>query len=203
MSLISMVNLSMVGHLGAYALSSVGLTNQPVFIGVAVFQSFNVGATALISRFIGAKDYKSAKDVTIQTLMMSVIFGAIIAIISVIFSREIVMFMGAKEDTIEPATMFMRYMGIGLFFQAIPTAVASILRGAGDSKSSMRYNIASNIVNVIVGYLLIYGFGFIPCLGLEGAAIGATAAKAVACIMSIYALIKTNMPIAYINKGQV
>ena len=64
------------------------------------------------------------------------------------------------------------------------------------SKSSMRYNIASNIVNVIVGYMLIYGFGFIPCLGLEGAAIGATAAKAVACIMSIYALINTNMPIA-------
>lgn len=196
MSLISMVNLSMVGHLGAYALSSVGLTNQPVFIGVAVFQSFNVGATALISRFIGGNDYKSAKEVTIQTLLMSVIFGLIIAIISVVFSREIVMFMGAKEDTIESATMFMRYMGIGLFFQAIPTAVASILRGAGDSKSSMRYNIASNIVNVIVGYLLIYGFGFIPCLGLEGAAIGATTAKAVACIMSIYALVKTNMPIA-------
>ena len=196
MSLISMVNLSMVGHLGAYALSSVGLTNQPVFIGISVFQSFNVGATALISRFIGAKDYKSAKEVTIQTLMISVIFGAIIAITSVIISREIVMFMGAKEDTIEPATMFMKYMGIGLFFQAIPTAAASILRGAGDSKSSMHYNIASNIVNVIVGYLLIYGFGFIPCLGLEGAAIGATAAKAVACIMSIHALIRTKMAIA-------
>jgi Na+-driven multidrug efflux pump len=98
MSLISMVNLSMVGHLGAYALSSVGLTNQPIFIGVAVFQSFNVGATALISRFIGGNDYKSAKEVTIQTLLMSVIFGLIIAIVSVVFSREIVMFMGAKEN---------------------------------------------------------------------------------------------------------
>jgi putative MATE family efflux protein len=196
MSLISMVNLSMVGHLGAYALSAVGLTNQPVFIGVAVFQSFNVGATALISRFIGSKNYKSAKEVTIQTLMISVIFGAIIAVTSFIFSRDIVVFMGAKADTIEPSTMFMKYMGIGLFFQAIPTAAASILRGAGDSKSSMRFNIASNIINVIVGYLLINGVGSFPMLGLEGAAIGATSAKAAACIMSIYALFKTKLPIA-------
>lgn len=196
MSLISMVNLSMVGHLGAYALSSVGLTNQPVFIGISVFQSFNVGATALISRFIGAKDYKSANDVTIQTLIMSVIFGFVIAIISVIYSREIVIFMGAKEDTIESAAMFMKYMGVGMFFQAIPTAAASILRGAGDSKSSMRYNIISNIVNVIVGYLLIHGFGVFPRLGLEGAAIGATTAKAVACLMSIYYLVNSKLPIA-------
>lgn len=196
MSLISMVNLSMVGHLGAYALSSVGLTNQPVYIGLAVFQAFNIGATALISRYIGAKDYKSAREVTIQTLIMSFLFGAIIAVAVVIFSKEIVVFMGAKEDTVEPAAMFMKYMGIGMLFQAIPTAVASILRGAGDSKTPMRYNIVSNIVNVIVGFLLIYGFGIIPSLGLEGAAIGATAAKVVACLMSIYALVNSNLPVA-------
>lgn len=196
MSLISIVNLSMVGHLGAYALSSVGLTNQPVFIGIAVFQSFNVGATALISRFIGAKDYKAAKNVTIQALMISALFGGIVAIISTVFSKEIVMFMGAKEDTIKPAAMYMRYMGIGMFFQAIPTAAASILRGAGDSRSSMRYNIVSNIVNACVGYVLIYGFAFIPSFGLEGAAIGTTIAKLIACCMSIYALVNTKLPIA-------
>lgn len=200
MSMISIVTLSMVGHLGAYALSAVGLTNQPVFISVAVFQSFNIGATALISRFIGAEKYKDAKTVVIQTMIMAVILGAILSIISIIFARQIVIGMGAQEDTVEFATMYMRYMGLGMLLQSIPTAVASILRGAGESKAPMRYNIISNIINVIVGLLLINGLWFFPKMGLQGAAIAATVSKLVACIMSVYALINSGLPISISRK---
>jgi putative MATE family efflux protein len=196
MSMISIVNLSLVGHLGAYALSSVGLTNQPVFISNAVFQSFNVGATALISRFIGAKEYKEAKAVVIQTMIISVILGALLSLISFTFSKQIVVGMGAKPDTVEFASMYMKYMAVGMLFQAIPTAVASILRGAGESKAPMQYNITANIVNVIASLVFINGFWFFPSLGLQGAAIAATLAKAVACAMSIYALLKSDLPVA-------
>ena len=96
MSMISMVNLSMVGHLGAYALSSVGLTNQPVLICLAVFQSFNVGATALISRFIGAKEDREVKSVVIQTINTSIISGGVLALFGTVFSRQIVLFLGAQ-----------------------------------------------------------------------------------------------------------
>lgn len=202
MSMISIVTLSMVGHLGAYALSAVGLTNQPVFISVAVFQSFNIGATALISRFIGAENYKDAKAVVIQTMIIAVILGAILSIISVIFSKQIVIGMGAKEDTVEFASMYMKYMGIGMFLQSIPTAVASILRGAGESKAPMRYNIISNIINVVVGLLLINGFLFFPRLGLQGAGIAATVSKLIACIMSIYALLNSRLPISISMKDK-
>lgn len=196
MSMIAMVNLSMVGHLGAYALSSVGLTNQPVFISLAVFQSFNIGATALISRFIGAKEYQEVKAVVIQTMLISVILGGVLTLIGFVFAKPIVVFLGAKKDTLETATMYMRYMAVGMLFQSIPTAVTSILRGAGESKIPMRYNIISNIVNALAGFILIYGIWFIPSLGLQGAAIATTLAKLVACVMSIYALIHIKLPVA-------
>lgn len=196
MSLIAMVNLAMVGHLGAYALSAVGLTNQPVLISMSVFQSFNVGATALVSRFIGARDYVLAKRVIIQTMMISVFMGGILAIIGIVFSREIVTFLGAQPDTVDYATMYMKYMSLGMLFQAIPTAVTSILRGSGESKIPMRYNVVSNIVNAVAGFVLIYGVGFLPGLELRGAAIATTLAKLVACLMSIYALINLKLPIS-------
>ena len=196
MSLIAMVNLSMVGHLGAYALSSVGLTNQPVLISLAVFQAFNVGATALISRFIGAKEAQKAKAVVIQTMLISVILGSLLALIGFVFAKPIVLFLGAQKDTLKTATMYMKYMAVGMLFQSIPTAVTSILRGAGESKIPMRYNIISNIVNAVAGFILIYGFWFIPSFGLEGAAIATTLAKLVACIISIRALFRTNLPVA-------
>lgn len=195
MSMLSIVNLSMVGHLGAYALSSIGITNQPVFISLAVFQSFNIGATALISRFIGAKDYKKVKVVVIQTIIMSIILGIILSLVGFIFAKQIVIFMGAKTDTIESGTMCMKYMAIGMVFQSIPTAIASILRGAGESKLPMIYNIISNIINIILGYVLINGFYFFPKLGLEGAVIGTTVAKVVACILSLYAIMNCKLQV--------
>lgn len=196
MSLIGVVNLSMVGHLGAYALSAAGLTNQPVFISLAVFQSFNVGATALVSRFIGAKEYREAKAVVIQTLIVSTLLGLVLALIGVIFSKQIVIGMGAQADTVQYASMYMKYMAVGILFQAIPTAITSILRGAGNSRIPMQYNIASNIVNVISGFILIYGLGIFPGFGLQGAAIASTLAKLTACLMAVYALFKTDLPVA-------
>ena len=195
MSLISMVNLIMVGHLGAYAISAVGITNQPVYISISVFQAFNIGATALVARFIGAKDYDNARVVVIQTMIVSVFSGLVLCIIGFFSARWIVVAMGASKEIVSYAELYMKYMAVGMLFQSIPTAVSSLLRGAGETKSPMRFNIISNIVNVIAGYIFIYGFWFVPGMGVEGAAIAATLAKLTACVMSIYAILNTRMPV--------
>jgi putative MATE family efflux protein len=195
MSLIAMVNLSLVGHLGAYALSAVGLTNQPVLISLAVFQSFNIGATALISRFIGSRNHQDAKSVVIQTVLMAVILGVILAVVGVLEARRIVVFLGAKPDTVEYASMYMKYMAVGMLFQSIPTAITSIFRGAGESKIPMYYNIIANLINVVIGVAWIYGFWFIPAMGLKGAAMATTLAKLAACFMSILALFRSKLPV--------
>ncbi len=201
-SLIAMVSLIMVGHLGAYAITAVGITNQPVLISVAVFQAFNVGATALVARFIGAKEYSNAKTVVIQALAVSIFTGTLMCITGVYFAKSIVVAMGAQEDTVAYAELYLKYMSVGIIFQAIPTAVSSLLRGAGDTKSPMRYNIASNIINVVFGYPLIYGFWFIPGFGVEGAAIASTLAKISACAMSIYIICTSKLPIAVTLKDK-
>ena len=46
-SLVSMVDLMMVGGLGTWAITSVGLTTQPKFLLMTMVMSMNVGATAL------------------------------------------------------------------------------------------------------------------------------------------------------------
>ncbi len=187
-SMVSIVNLIMVGHLGAYAISAVGLTTQPVFISIAAYQALNIGSTALVSRFVGGKDYKSAKLVVTQTLIISIISGIALSLLGFFFSHSIVSAMGAQDDTIYYADLYMKYMAVGVIFQSIPTAVSALLRGAGCSRPSMYFNIVSNIVNIVLGYIFIYGAWQIPALGVQGAAIASTIAKFVACIMSIYTI---------------
>ncbi|MDP4182875.1 MAG: MATE family efflux transporter [Bacillota bacterium] len=188
-SMVSIVNLIMVGHLGAYAISAVGITTQPVFICIAAYQALNIGSTALISRFVGAKDYESARIVVTQTLIISIISGITLSIVGFFFSHFIVSAMGAQADTIYYADLYMKYMSVGVIFQSIPTAVSALLRGAGYSRPSMRFNIVSNIVNAALGYIFIYGMWQIPGMGVKGAGIASTIAKIVACIMSIYTIL--------------
>ena len=57
-SLFGMVDMMMVGRIpehAAQAVSAVGMTNQPVFLGLSFVQALNVGGTAIISRYYGAK----------------------------------------------------------------------------------------------------------------------------------------------------
>ena len=53
--LTSMADLMMVGQLGAWAITAVGLTTQPKFLMMTMFMAMNVGATALVARYKGAE----------------------------------------------------------------------------------------------------------------------------------------------------
>lgn len=194
-SMISVVNLIMVGKIGPEAISAVGLTGQPVNMSLAVFQSFNVGATALVARYVGAKKYDQARNVVIQTLQISFLIGLFLTIPVFVLSRKIVLLIGANSDSVNDATIYMKFMAIGIIFQVVPLAISSLFRGAGDSKSPMIINIIANIVNVFLGYILIFGhFGF-PRLGIYGAGLSATIAKIIQTFIAIVLLFKTKLKI--------
>lgn len=199
-SLISVVNTIMVGRLGAAALSSVGLSNQPVRISIALFQAFNIGATAMVARYTGAGDYDKARKVIVQTMGLSVVTGLFISIPFFIFAPQIVQLMGAKADTAGPALVYMRFMAAGTLFQVIPLAVSSLMRGAGDSKYPMYINILANVINVILGYIFIYGPGPFPAWGVFGAGLAATSAKVISSVLAILLLFRTPLPVVLKGK---
>ena len=71
--LTSMADMMMVGRLGAYAISGVGLTNQPKFLLMTMFIAMNVGATALIARYKGAGEREKANKVLREALLLTYI----------------------------------------------------------------------------------------------------------------------------------
>jgi len=187
-SLTQLVDTVMVGRLGAYAISAVGLTGQPKFIMLAAFIALNVGSTALIARFKGQGDRRAAELVSAQTIMLALLVSIVLTIPGVIFARPMVIFMGARADTVVAATHYFTILMIGFVPTVLPIAISALLRGVGDARTSMRYNVTANLVNVVFNYLLIYGkFGF-PALGVEGAAIATVLGNCAACAMAIVAI---------------
>jgi len=185
-TLFGMVDMIMVGQLSSAAITAVGLTNQPFMLLLSVFAAVNVGTTTLVAWNIGAGKVSRASDVTRQIIVLNVFLGLIMSIAGILLAPYIAIFMGAKEDTIQDATIYFRIVAGGLLFQALSMGVTASLRGAGQTRIPMYYNIGSNLLNVFGNYVLIYGKLGFPKYGVAGAAISTSVSRLVGCIAALY-----------------
>lgn len=85
-SLVSMMDMIMVGGLGTWAISAVGLTTQPKFILMTMSMSINVGATALVAQAKGAGKQEKARSYTRQALLLNLLLAILVSITGFLFS---------------------------------------------------------------------------------------------------------------------
>ena len=189
--LASMVDLMMVGGLGAWALTSVGLTVQPKFLLMTLFMALNVGATAMVARYKGAGMPDKANLVLRQAIMLTLIISAISSVIGYIYAEKLVVFMGASDsETLAGGTAYLKIQMIGFTFMALTSTITATLRGVGNSRTALIYNLTANIVNVIFNYLLIGGhFGF-PRMEVAGASLATIIGQFVAFVFAFVYIMK-------------
>ena len=177
------VDMMMVGRLGASAVAAIGLTMQPVFFSTALASALGVGTTALVSRFTGSNENNKAASVLQQSVLLSIIFSLVFAAIFYFFAPALLIFMGGEAEVIRLGTGYLRVMTPGFVFMVLAFIVTAALRGAGETKTPMKVNIVVNILNIVGNYLLIFGnFGF-PRLGVNGAALATTIARSIGGII--------------------
>ena len=113
--LASMVDLMMVGQLGPWALTAVGLTTQPKFLLMTMIQALNVGATAMVARYKGADRQEKANEILRQALLLTFLIGMFFSVIGFIAAPWLISFMGAEEGQVmQGAIDYLRIQMIGL-----------------------------------------------------------------------------------------
>lgn len=187
--LTSMVDLMMVGRLGPWAITAVGLTVQPKFLLMTMFVAMNVGSTALVARYRGAGEPKKANEILRQGLLLTFVLSIVASILGYIFSEPLIRFMGASDvETLRGGTVYLQIQMVGFVFMALASTITATLRGVGQTRVAMVYNLISNVVNVILNYLLINGhFGF-PRLELAGASLATIIGQGVAFVLALRAV---------------
>ena len=191
MQLTAMFDTMQVSRLGTWATSAVGLTNLPKMLLGTAFMALNTGTMAMVGRYRGAGRQDDAKRVIRQTFILNALCGIIFGIIGLIFAKPLIQFMGASEEKVllEGVKYFQIQM-FGFVTVSMTSCITSTLRGCGDSKTAMKYNMTSNVINVLFNWILINGkFGF-PRLEVVGASIATVMGQTVALIMAIRAIRK-------------
>lgn len=190
--LTSMADLMMVGQLGPWAITAVGLSTQPKFLMQTAFMAMNVGATAMVARYKGAGEQEKANNIMRQALLMTFVFSLISSIVGFIFAKPLVAFMGGQDDAMALAggTSYFQIQMLGLVALALTSTITATLRGVGNSRTAMIYNMIANVVNVILNYVLIYGHFGAPRLEVAGASLATVIGQLVAMIIAFFAVIK-------------
>lgn len=200
-----LIDSLMVSSLGSYAVAAVGLTTQPKFIGLSLFFALNVAISALVARRRGENRQEDANRLLYTALVFLVAASILLSIFFVAMADPIIRLCGSTPETHDSAVAYFRIIMGGMIFNCIQMGINSAQRGAGNTKITMRTNVASNTINILFNYLLINGhFGF-PALGIFGAALATVLGTVVASIMSILSIMKKDdfISIPYILQNKV
>lgn len=189
-SLIGSLDTMMVGNvLGAEALSSVGLPNQPRMIFYALFFALNIGVTAIVARRKGEERQENANTTLRNALMLSFGLSLVMTAIAVIFAEPVMKLAGGdhaeNEKVFRDAVEYFRIMLYAMPINVIAMCICAAQRGIGRTKITMWVNVASNITNVFFNYCLIGGNLGFPRLEVRGAAIASVIGMFVGMVMAL------------------
>ncbi|MGF1925179.1 MAG: MATE family efflux transporter, partial [Bacteroidia bacterium] len=189
-----LVDLYFVGHLpnSSNAIQTVGLTESVLAIIYSLAIGMSMAATAVVARRIGEKNPEAAARAGMQTIVISMFINVIISITGVVFAKEILLFMGATEETAAQGTNFVRIMMGGSMVIMLLFLINGIFRGAGNAAIAMKSLWIANIANILLCPLFIRGFGPVPAYGLTGAAIATTIGRGLGVSYQVYHLVKGN-----------
>jgi putative MATE family efflux protein len=179
-SCVSYVDTAMVGRLGAEASASVGLTTSVIWLLSCVLTAMGVGCVAYISRTMGAGEGEKAHCASLQSIWLALLLGGFLTVVTVLIHKPLPGWMNAERSITQQAGQYFLIVTLPMIFRAAVVLFGSVLRGAGDTRTPMIYNIIMNLVNIALNLLLIYPTRTVVLAGvsliLPGAGLGVNGA---------------------------
>lgn len=166
-SLFNVVDRIFIGQgVGALAISGLALTFPFMNLASAFGALVGVGASALTSIKLGEKDYKTARLVLGNVIILNLIFGILFTIACLPFLEPILYALGGSEQTVGYAKEYMFIILIGNVFTHLYLGLNAVLRSAGYPTKAMYVTIFAVGLNAVLDALFILVFKW----GIAGAA---------------------------------
>lgn len=188
-SLLAVVDIFFISKLNSTdSVTAVGLTESVLAIVYSLAMGLGMAATAMVARRIGEKDQPGAAVAAVNVLYIGVIVSVIISVIGILFYEDILRLMGASESIIAVGSGYTQWMLVGNFTIVSLFLINAIFRGAGSAAIAMHSLWIANIINMILDPILIFGWGSIPAMGVEGAAIATNIGRGAGVLYQLYYL---------------
>ena len=173
----------MVGQLGSVEIASVGLGNQIYMLLNMVLFGISSGGAIFIAQFWGKKEKSGIWKMEGVMFSFSIVIALIFTFASVFFPKFLIGLYSKDFHVIEIGARYLRIVAFSFPFFAMSFAFSMALRSTEHVKLPMVATMISLVLNAILNYLLIFGIGFFPSLGIVGAAIATCISRIVECFI--------------------
>lgn len=185
--LFNAADLVVVGRFcGSITVAAVGSTGALTTLFVNFFIGISGGAGVCVAHAIGSKDDELVHRAVHTAIPFSIISGAVVSLLGILFSEPMLRLMKTPEDVLPLSSLYMKIYFAGMVFNMLYNFAAAILRAAGDSRSPLIFLTVSGIVNIILNVIFVTAFD----MGVAGVAIATTTSQALSAVLVTIALRK-------------
>ena len=181
----SLVDTYFIGKIGTMELAAVSFTFPVAFIVGAIAMGLGIGTSSVASRLFGSKELDQIQRITTHAALLALMVGGCVLILGLNTIEPVFRLLGADENTLPLIEQYMSIYYYGSFFLIVPMIGNSVLRASGDAKTPSLLMTAGALLNVVLDPIFIFGWGPVPAMMLEGAAIATVISNALVGVVAL------------------
>jgi len=185
----NIVDTFFAGKISPEALSALSKSFPIYFIIIATSIGVSVAGTSLIGNSIGENNKKNILYYFSHIIIYGLIISVVITFLGLNYSEKVFFLMGSSPEVTTLGTEYTDIIFYGSILFILVVSLNSLLHAEGDTKTYRNVLIISFFLNIILNPIFIFGFLFIPALGVKGIAIATLIAQLVAFIIVLIKVI--------------
>lgn len=175
------------GNEALAAVGSVGSLNNMI---ISLFVGLSIGVNVLVARFTGAKDAEHVSETVHTAVLLSLVGGAVLAVVGFVAARPLLEIMGSPEDVIDLAELYIRIIFVGMPVQMLYNFCAAVLRAVGDTKRPLYFLTIAGVINAGLNLVFVIGFK----MSVAGVALATIISQAVSAVLVTRSLMLMDGP---------
>ena len=182
-TLYTIVDTFYAGKISPEALSALSKSFPIYFLIIATSIGVTVAGTSLIGSSIGEKNEKNVLSYFGNVIIYSIIISVVVSILGFAFGEKIFLLMNSSQEVTILGLEYINVIFLGTILFILVVALNSFLHAEGDTKTYRNVLIFSFFLNIILNPIFIFGFLFIPPLGITGIGIATLIAQSVSLLV--------------------
>lgn len=183
----TMADSAIVGqYVSEQALAAVGASYSLTNIFICVAIGGGIGASVIVSRYFGAKNYTKMKLAVYTAFISFLIISFLLGGFGLIFSKGIMVLLNTPSDVLDMAVEYLNIYFLGLPFLFMYNVLSSMFNALGKSRIPLFFLIFSSVFNIVLDVILVTRFQ----LGVAGVAWATLIAQGISAILSFFVFMR-------------
>ena len=182
----------MPGKISPEALSALSKSFPIYFIIIATSIGVTVAGTSLIGNSIGENDKNKTINYFTHIIFYGIIVSIVITYLGLSYSEKVFSLMGSTNEVTFLGLQYTDVIYSGSIIFILVVALNSLLHAEGDTKTYRNVLILSFFLNIILNPILIFGFLFIPAMGVKGIGVATIIAQSLSLIIILVKVLKNS-----------